>query len=200
MNRRGFTIVEMIITITIITILTTLAIVSLRSTQIAARDDERAAKAQTIANGLEAYYQHGFTHPNNAALSKPAGQYPSANDLASAINENYLESWLTGVELSTLRFTWQKNPDFNLRPYQAPNIIDNGDLVDITAKASDTDDLTWKILYEPLQQTTGIIGGDNDRWQSCTGLGTNPPACTRFNLYYVNEKDGSLITIRSKQG
>lgn len=197
MTRRGFTIVEVIITLAIITILTMLAIVSLRGTQISARDDERATKARTIANGLEAHYQYGYTHPSDPSLSRPAGQYPSVADLTSAIGNNHLEGWLTGVELSTLHFTWQKDSQTTLVPYvNTANLLGNGDIADVTQKASQTNDLPWKILYEPLQQTSTAFGGDNDRWQACDG--TDP--CTRYNLYYIKEATAELVTIRSKQG
>lgn len=59
MTQRGFTIVELIITITIMGILMILAVVSVNSTQVRARDDERKADISAISDSLEIYYRVG---------------------------------------------------------------------------------------------------------------------------------------------
>ena len=59
MTRRGFTIVELIITITIMGILLTLAVVSVGSTQLKARDDKRTSSVQAIGNYLDDFYANG---------------------------------------------------------------------------------------------------------------------------------------------
>ncbi len=69
-GKNGFTLVELLIVIAIMGILLVLGIVNLRSTQINARDTERASDAQTIATSLEAFYPLG-----NAQVV--AGEYPS---------------------------------------------------------------------------------------------------------------------------
>jgi prepilin-type N-terminal cleavage/methylation domain-containing protein len=61
MTRRGFTIVELIIVITIVGILLTLAVVSLNGTQAKARDDERRTDIQSIATTLESVYTGGVS-------------------------------------------------------------------------------------------------------------------------------------------
>ena len=53
MLRRGFTIVELIITITIMGILLVLAVVNVSGTQAQARDDERKADVESISLNLE---------------------------------------------------------------------------------------------------------------------------------------------------
>lgn len=57
MMRRGFTIVELVITITVMAILLTLAVVNLSATQMNARDAERKADIEAIQLSLEDYYQ-----------------------------------------------------------------------------------------------------------------------------------------------
>jgi len=59
MTRRGFTIVELIITITIMGILLTLAVVNVGSTQLKARDDKRVASVQAIGSYLDGFYSNG---------------------------------------------------------------------------------------------------------------------------------------------
>ncbi len=59
MRRRGFTIVELVIVITIMAILLTLGVVNLRSAQANARDTERKTDIESIAQHLETYYTSG---------------------------------------------------------------------------------------------------------------------------------------------
>jgi prepilin-type N-terminal cleavage/methylation domain-containing protein len=56
MRTRGFTIVEVVVTITIMGILLTLAVVGVNSTQMNARDNERKADIEAIQANLESYF------------------------------------------------------------------------------------------------------------------------------------------------
>ena len=71
MKRRGFTIVELLIVITIMGALLILSVASLRASQISARDSERKSDTETIAVNLENYYANG------SDISTTVGQYPS---------------------------------------------------------------------------------------------------------------------------
>jgi len=71
MIRRGFTIVELIITITIMGILLTLAVVNVNTTQLKSRDNERKADVESIATALESFFSIGGNNP------MPLGRYPS---------------------------------------------------------------------------------------------------------------------------
>lgn len=77
MMRRGFTIVELIITITIMGILLTLAVVNVAATQVKARDDERKSDVQTISTYLNTFYTSGATNApiitNSSADPKSTG-------------------------------------------------------------------------------------------------------------------------------
>ena len=53
MTRRGFTIVELVITITIMGILLTVAIVNLNATQANGRDAERRGDVESLALNIE---------------------------------------------------------------------------------------------------------------------------------------------------
>jgi len=59
MKRRGFTIIELIIVVTIMGILLTIGVVNLRGSQANGRDAERKVDADTIALHLETYYTSG---------------------------------------------------------------------------------------------------------------------------------------------
>jgi prepilin-type N-terminal cleavage/methylation domain-containing protein len=66
MHHRGFTIVELIIVITIMAILMTLGVVNLRNAQVNARDTERKTDISTIAKYLEVYYTSGNNSTSTA--------------------------------------------------------------------------------------------------------------------------------------
>jgi prepilin-type N-terminal cleavage/methylation domain-containing protein len=70
MNRRGFTIVELLIVIVIMGMLLTLGVINLRGSQIGARDAERKADIESIATQLETYYTSGTDS------SAATGDYP----------------------------------------------------------------------------------------------------------------------------
>ena len=75
MNRRGFTVVEIIITVTVMGILLLLAVVNLSATQVRARDDTRKTSVASIATALEAYYS---IRPNTTA---EIGRYPATTQV-----------------------------------------------------------------------------------------------------------------------
>ena len=84
MNRRGFTVVELLIVITVMGILLILGVVNLRGTQVSARDTERKTDIETVGLQLEIYYKSGTDN------STVIGRYPSTDLVANtaAIQEN----------------------------------------------------------------------------------------------------------------
>ena len=90
MNRRGFTVIELIIVITIMGILLILGVVNLRGTQISARDTERKADIATIALNLETFYKIGT---DNSSIF---GRYPSiaiAGNIQTSLRDADLKSF-----------------------------------------------------------------------------------------------------------
>lgn len=72
-RRRGFTLIELMITMAIMVILVAVAIVSLRSTQANGRDSERSSDVDTIARGLEQRYNNGMAEPSDGTQVIKAG-------------------------------------------------------------------------------------------------------------------------------
>lgn len=68
-RRFGFTIVELAITIAVIGILVAVGTFSFLAIQQQARDNQRSASAQTIANALERYYEENGEYPGCEALT-----------------------------------------------------------------------------------------------------------------------------------
>ena len=71
-TKSGFTIIELLVVITIIGILSTVGIVSFANIQSSTRDSQRSSKITIIANALEKYYSQHGEYPSCAAMSQPA--------------------------------------------------------------------------------------------------------------------------------
>lgn len=95
MVKRGFTIVELIIVITIMGILLVLGVVNLNGSQANARDAERKSDVESIAVALESVYSSGYISQDH--LTK-IGQYPSTTDLSS-----YPTNILKDIDINALK-------------------------------------------------------------------------------------------------
>ena len=181
----GFTIVELIVTIVILVILTTLVVVRLSSTQASGRDSERQIDIETIATGLELYYDNGS--PVN---SIPKGYYPGGiqvEDAASPVaNTSPFREFLEGVsEVSyiapdrTLEDSFGVDPNYATTPVLGTN--NDGSYNDTQAKALLAD---RPYLYQPLQRNNAF----------CASYAN----CVKFNLYYLLEDSDTVVKIRSQ--
>lgn len=65
--KKGFTLVELLIVISILGILATIAITSFRSAQFRGRDAERKSDLKQISSALELYYSDYGKYPNAAS-------------------------------------------------------------------------------------------------------------------------------------
>lgn len=93
MLRRGFTVVEIIITITIMGILLTLAVVNLSASQINGRDAERKGDIEALATHLETFYRNGTDN------SPTIGRYPST---VITTNEAALRAALRDIDVKSV--------------------------------------------------------------------------------------------------
>ena len=123
----GFTLVELLITMAVMVILLLLVVVSLRSNQASARDEERKTDIGAIAQQLETYYEAG------TATTDP-GQYPATADVN------------TEAEIKALL------PDLNPRVLRAPDVADSSTMSFTVAasSAAPTPD-TSTYVYQPLK-------------------------------------------------
>ncbi len=134
MNRRGFTIVELLIVIAIMGILLTLALVNLRGSQVSARDKERVTDVESLSLHLELFYQYG--RENSANI----GRYPSTGLLTGGVAN------LT----ANLR-------DLDLNSVMAPGITNVTDTLIMAASNDQTIGGTIQptidqYVYQPLQK------------------------------------------------
>jgi prepilin-type N-terminal cleavage/methylation domain-containing protein len=73
-NAYGFTIVELVVTVVVISILASLAIFSYSQIQKDARNSARTSKVQVIAEALEKYYAKNGEYPSCSAMTQSSSQ------------------------------------------------------------------------------------------------------------------------------
>lgn len=71
-NKKGFTIVELLIVIVVIGILATLVIVTFTGIQQKARNTERKTDINAVASHVEAFYAETGSYPTMAQMNDPA--------------------------------------------------------------------------------------------------------------------------------
>jgi len=192
-RQRGFTLIELLITITVMVILMGLAVVSVRSTQANARDEERKTDIDNIARGLERRYTEGNSKATMPWSAK--GSYPGTNEMLHAMGASqatFNPTQVSGGYLTTLL------PGTTDKTFQAPNNT-SGISFDMWCTASCTGYSSASLAttmasinsfttvnrytYSPVDRNNNICyNGD----------------CVKYFLYYRSEVDGQLYTIKSK--
>jgi len=132
MKLRGFTIVELIIVITIMGILLILGVVNLRGSQTNARDDERKSDVGAIALNLEGYYK-GVNDTGGV------GTYPSTatSDASNALIETYM-------------------PDIDIKSLLAPGANDpDKSFISAANNGAQTPTID-QYIYQPLQSSGAL--------------------------------------------
>lgn len=176
--RKGFTIVELMVTVVVLIILTMLLVTRLVFTQMGGRDQERKTDINTIATGLEVYYQNGS--PNG---SVPKGYYPGADQVDTAATTSPpFKDLLEGV--SGINYEAPGGPINGNVNFNAPRLIGTN------PDGSYTDsEVRGILMYYPY--TYQVLKRDN--FPCYTSLD-----CVKYNLYYIDEQSNTVIKIRSK--
>jgi prepilin-type N-terminal cleavage/methylation domain-containing protein len=162
MNRRGFTIVELIIVITIMSALLVLGVVNLRGSRTSADDAERRVDIETIATQLETFYNSG-----NYDLTPPipAGTYPSVDPTKNLIGNE--TTMLSDINPDSL-----KTPGATSSSLIAATCT--GLCVQTTAGVTPQPTIS-QYVYQPIESGGAL----------CNSLATQE--CRKFNLYYKLE-------------
>ena len=204
MKTRGFTLIELMITMVIITLLLVVAVVSLRSTQADARDAERRSDVETIARGLENRYNRGTisagANPSgcnegdgSCSTTMTAPGYPSITEMNN-VKAGQVEFGTSGLG----DFTTENLPGTSRESLRAPG---DGRLVTICgdggASCGTPENMTAvttalgpnkaNYVYEPITRDGTLC--QEFRFEY---------SCARFNLYYFSETKNAIQTIRSK--
>jgi len=181
--KRGFTVVELLITLVVMTILLTLGVVSVRSSLVSARDAEREEDISVLARGFELFYDRGLN-------GSTPGSYPAYNEFwnnvvmagkpwapysigSSEVNWKSPTGGNAGFEMICIFRSpsgyWATQPGC-----EAP-----GNLTQVKNQISPD-----KYGYEAVQ-SNGIY---------CYNAG----ACSQFTLYWIDEESGQLKVYKSK--
>ncbi len=168
MMRRGFTVVELIITITIMGILLTLAVVNLTATQTNGRDSERKGDIEAVQSNLEAFYRTGTD------TSTILDRYPST--VISSGDESVVRSTLRDIEFKSVIAPGSETV--------ADTFISATNNVQNTAGVTPAP-TTSQYVYQPLQPDGSL----------CT---TETQRCTKYNLFYRLETDNTIYMVSSK--
>lgn len=170
MQGRGFTVVELIITITIVGILLTVAFVNLSASQVTGRDDERESDIATIATHLEAYYSEG-----------------SDADFSGTTLARYPYGYFIGSEASIRQLL----PNIDTKSFIAPGAANLGASFLLATNADQTTGgvrpvpTTSTYVYQPLNTLNQLCLLDTDD-------------CRKFNLYYMLESTGAIVKVTSR--
>jgi len=164
---KAFTIVELIITVTIMAALLVLAVVNLRSSQANGRDAERKADIESIAMHLETYYKSGTDD------STAVGDYPST--VLASSGEIYMEQVLRDIDAESISAPSITDPALTFIP------ATNNTQTAVGVLPQPTID---QYVYQPLQSTGAL----------CTA---EVQECRKFNLYYRAEADDTVYTVTS---
>ena len=170
MQRRGFTIVELIIVITIIGILLTLAVVNVNSTQLNARDNERKSDIESLSLAFEDFYTNG----NDNTLP---GTYPSTAITSDVANTVTMATFGGNVDIKTLLAPGATDNDYK-------SLISATNTVQTTTGVTPQPDATHYV-YQPLQSDGSL----------CILISTD---CRKYNLYYFSESDNTVNKVKSK--
>ena len=168
MKKRGFTVVELVITITVMGILLALAVVNVTSTQINARDTERKVDVEATTNYLEIFYKNGST------ASPTPGRYPSTQLLASG--ETSIKSFLPDIEISNVTAPGASSVASSFIP--ATNSTQNETGVS-------PQPTTEQYVYQPIQSKGALCTAESQE-------------CRKFNIFYRLEGDNAVKKVMSK--
>lgn len=191
MNRRGFTIVELVVVMTIMAILLGLGLAGFASSQANARDAERDSDVDAIAKGLEIRYSRGNSSATSAYITQ--GSYPSVYEMLHAEGQSFstiTPNQITGGYITSLL------PGTNSANYAPPNITGSLSTTFIPMQtlagyaAEDSTTINAKVtagvyVYEPINIANQVCINTSD--------------CVRFNLYYKKESDGTIVKVSSKR-
>ena len=142
----GFTLIELLITISIMVILLALSVVTLRSNQANARDEERKTDVSVIAQQLESYFKSGS---DDAMYT--AGEYPPTSYMG---NEVDIRKALRDLDPKVLR---------------APGVADASPIsFTVAADTAVPTPTTSAYIYQPLTTTGALCQAPSDECRKFT--------------------------------
>jgi len=95
-NKRGFTLVELLVVISIIGILAGVVIVSVNSARVKARDNKRQVDIDTVSQSLELYYAQNKNYPTSTTFNSSNNtSWTALKTSLISPTISYISSWPT---------------------------------------------------------------------------------------------------------
>lgn len=174
--------VEILITLVVMTVLLTLGTVGVRSTLVNARDAERQEDISVLARGLELYYDKGGIDGSTK------GSYPSYNELWNgAIN---VGKSLTPYSIGSSDANWRSPSNKGIKLLC---IFESPSGYWATQPGCETPGITSGITSRLTPDTYGYEPIDTNG-NHCY----NPGLCPKYNLYWIDEASGALKVHKSR--
>ncbi|HPF31015.1 MAG TPA: type II secretion system protein [Candidatus Saccharibacteria bacterium] len=176
MRHSGFSIIELIIVVTIMSILLVLGTGNLKGSMSKADDAERKADTESIAMSLETFYTSG----TNGSTS--FGFYPSTEKVG-------ILSDASGCTIDTTLFVLR---DINPKSLEVPG--NNNETACDLWRATNNSQTTTSVLPQPTESKYVYQPlDDNNELCNSTNL-----RCRKYNLYYYLTSTNTTYKIKSK--
>ncbi|MEO8912058.1 MAG: type II secretion system protein [Candidatus Saccharimonas sp.] len=189
MRSRGFTIIELIVVITIIAILLTLSTIQLSKNQANARDTKRGADISTIARGLEIRYKEGNPMITSPSYVAP-GSYPGVNEMLHATGQSNATFTPTQISDGYVSDDFPGTTPQNFTPPNADSTFQGFNVSCASSCGAALPDSSMDSLvtpdtyyYQPVDASGNVCMQGN---------------CVRFELFWRSEVDDTLYKIGSQ--
>ncbi len=143
MNKKGFTLVELMVVVAVIAILATALLVGLGGARKRARDARRVSDMKQVQNVLELYYAKVGTYPNVSTWE----------ELANSLQTENITSQLPHDPLNSSDYTYHYGVSSDQQNYTLGARLENDDYsalqddVDGTSNGVDCDDPVYCVTF-----------------------------------------------------
>jgi len=183
----GFTLIEVLVTMTIMVILMTLAVVNIRGTQVRARDTERRSDTESLAQQLDSLYASGFSFTFGGGPISFKGHYPTTVQMNDVNARTQIFSDLPSRTL--IDPGKQTSSETIFMATNGKEAINPTGPADCATYLCPAPGLNFPYIYQPLDDSGNLCVNDT---------GATPQNCRRFNIYYYSEYDDKTNVVRSK--
>lgn len=179
----GFTIIEVMVVVAVISILATIGTAKYTEVQRNTRDKERVADIEIVQTALEIFYDKNGYYPSEPAFLQGSVSYASNSTVIAGENFAAITNFRSKA-LSLSESATRAPLDEDVFSF-----IENNRLSSMPGGTLPTE----KYLYTPFSESPNYI--TLNRYVCLSS-----PDCTKYELKYRKESDGQIITVKSKYG
>lgn len=168
-NKSGFTVIELIVTISVIAVLIAISIFSFTKQQVEARDQTRYSRATILAEAIEKYYEANGEYPSIPSLVSESGN--TGSTIATKLKVEPGTIVFPGVSSSTTNSLTSGAPTTTKAKYAASSIDATENTACQTSTTGGCDAFT--ITYKKEADNSDVI--INSRHNDRIVIATPPP-------------------------